>query len=100
MFDRWLDRDDITTEDLADMTAEEEVLDWMVGSPVPAPQRPEWLADGEPWSPAPTLPPPPVRGKRPVSAWALVLGGFALGVFATVAVGGSLAAVVAGLLTR
>ncbi len=43
MLQRWLDRDDITAEDLDEMTAEEEVLDWMYGSPVPARRRPEWL---------------------------------------------------------
>jgi len=84
MLERWLDRDDITEDDLHEMTAEEEVLDWMVGSPLPAARRPDYLPESAWEAPGggarrplpPPAPPPP--------AWPLLVVG---GVVATTGVG-------------
>jgi hypothetical protein len=45
MLRRWLDGDDLTADDLDEMTAEEEVLDWMHRTPIPERRRPDWLPE-------------------------------------------------------
>ncbi len=77
MLDRWLERDDLSDDDLRELTAEEEVMDLMTGSPLPAVPRPDWLHDGEPWKVVPVrharaLPPPPSPTGPP---WALAVAG-------------------------
>jgi len=85
MLDRWLDRDDLTDEDLHEMTAEEEVMDWIVGSPVPAARRPSYLPDdgtmeSGPRAPLPPAPAPPPTW--PLLVAAVVVAATGLGLFA------------------
>ncbi|MCB9674148.1 MAG: hypothetical protein H6737_03475 [Alphaproteobacteria bacterium] len=46
----WLDRDDVTEDDLVPLTAELEVYDWIRDTPVPDQQCPDWLPRHE-WQP-------------------------------------------------
>lgn len=89
MFERvsqWLDRDELTADDLVPLTAEREVLDWMAETPVPQRRRPDWLVDAR------DTPRPIARTHRPRRAaaarwgWAvgLVCSAGVLGMGATV----------------
>jgi len=89
MLDRWLDRDDLTDEDLRELTAEEEVMDWMTGSPAaPATPRPGWLPEGRELSdpePRDHGPPPPAS----TPPWGLVVSGaFAVAALGVIGVTG------------
>ena len=46
----WIDRDDVTDEDLVPLTAEVEIFDWIGDTPIPEQRCPDWLPEHE-WSP-------------------------------------------------
>jgi len=75
----WLDRDDVTDEDLVMLTAEREVYDWLHDTPIPQPSRPDWLPPEAEW--APRLSPRISRPPRQATSfpWGWVAGTLAMG---------------------